>query len=493
MGGWGERRLEAINDIRYLRQNKMNLPATKHDMLYGILDACYDDPLLFVESVLGAEPTEQQKQGLGEIARPNAKVSIRSGHHTGKTTLLAWVVLWWVITRYDCKIPITANTGGQLRDNLWPEIHKWRECLPPEIRDEVEITTERIYIKSAPQLQFGVPRTARKENPEALQGFHAKHLLFILDESSGIDEVVFEVARASLSNPGARILMASNPTRTSGYFYESHHEHRNRWTSLHWSCLDSPLPAVEYAREVIEDYGEDSNYYRVRVLGDFPTSEFDQFISLELLEAASIREGVIGEGPVVWGLDPAWMGADETALAIRRGDVIREIKGVRGLDTMQTVGWVINEHREAKDKPDLMVIDCIGIGAGVYDRLKELNYPVIACNVAETPSGVNKYLNTRAELWDRYKEWLQARRGSIPNDKKLIGQSSVVKYDYKSSGKLFIESKADMRKRGVHSPDRADAVCLTFYQQGLARAGYEDEDDDYRPFKAEGRNEVTGY
>ncbi len=448
----------------------MTLPATKGEMLFGILDACYDDPVLFVESVIGAVPTDQQREGLIEIGRPGARVSIRSGHNTGKTTELAWVILWWLITRHDCKIPCTANTGGQLEDILWPELHKWRDGLPPEIRDEVVITTERIYIKSAPHLQFGVPRTARKEKPEALQGFHAKHLLYILDESSGIDEKIFEVARASLSNPGARILMASNPTRTSGYFYESHHQFRDRWTPLHWSCLDSPLPDVNYAKEVAEDYGEDSNYYRVRVLGEFPTSEFDQFISLELLETASIREGVAAEGAVVWGLDPAWMGADETALAIRQGDVISEIKGVRGLDTMQTVGWVVNGYEEAKDKPDSIVVDCIGIGAGVYDRLKEMNYPVIACNVAETPSGVTKYLNTRAELWDRYKKWLQDRRGSIPNDKRLIGQSSVVKYDYPSHGKLQIESKANMRKRGVHSPDRADAVCLTFYHQPLVRA-----------------------
>ena len=445
-------------------------PATKREALEIILGACFDDPLLFVTEVLRADPTEQQIVGLQEIAKPGAKVSIRSGHNTGKTTEMAWVILWWLVTRYDCKIPCTAPTASQLRDVLWPELHKWREQLPPEIKAEVEIQAEKIFIKSAPQMQFGVLRTARKADPEALQGFHARHILYVIDEAPGVDEAVFEVARSSLSNPGARILMAGNPNRSSGFFYDSHHANRGRWMPLHWSCLDSPLPDPNYAKDVEADYGADSNFYKVRVLGDFPSSEADQLIALDLLESATIREDVIAEGPIVWGLDPAWMGDCETALARRQGDVVDSLEAVRGLDTMQVVGWVVDKYETSQQKPDSIVVDLIGIGAGVYDRLKELKYPVVGCNVAESPSS-GRYLNMRADLWDRYKSWLQARRGKLPLDNRLVGQSSVVKYGFASSGKMQIESKPDMRKRGVASPDRADAVCLTFYQKPAMRGG----------------------
>ncbi len=445
----------------------MALSAQQATYLEQILSCCYDRPDLFVQEVLGGQPSEQQLTGLMEIAKPGAKITIRSGHNTGKTTLLAWVILWYVVTRFDCKIPCTAPTASQLRDALWPELHKWRSMMPVELADEIEITQERVSIKSGPHLQFAVARTSRKENPEALQGFHAANLLFVLDEASGIDEVIFEVARGALSNPGARILMASNPTRTLGYFYDSHNVHRDRWTCLHWSCLDSPFPDPQYAVEVAEDYGEDSNFYRVRVLGDFPAQESDQFIALELLEAASLRENVVADGPVIWGLDPAWMGNDETVLCKRQGDVVLSILGRYGLDTMQTSGWIANEYEEAEIKPQVIVVDTIGIGAGVFDRLKELNYPVMGCNVAEAPSVNGKFINKRAELWQAYREWLQARRGKIPDDGKLIGQSSCVKYGFASNGKLQIESKADMRKRGIHSPDRADAVILTFYVKPL--------------------------
>jgi hypothetical protein len=239
---------------------------------------------------------------------------------------------------------------------------------------------------------------------------------------------------------------------------------------LHWSCLDSPLPDPNYAKDVEADYGADSNFYRVRVLGDFPSSEADQLIALDLLESATIREDVIAEGPIVWGLDPAWMGDCETALARRQGDVVDSLEAVRGLDTMQVVGWVVDKYETSQQKPDSIVVDLIGIGAGVYDRLKELKYPVVGCNVAESPSS-GRYLNMRADLWDRYKSWLQARRGKLPLDNRLVGQSSVVKYGFASSGKMQIESKPDMRKRGVASPDRADAVCLTFYQKPAMRGG----------------------
>ena len=428
-------------------------------MMEQIVCAVKDRPDVFVLDVLGADPTAQQIQALQAMCTPGAKVTIRSGHNTGKTTFLAWIILWFLLTRYDCKVPCTAPSSGQLRDALWPEMVKWREVLPPAFAYALEITQDRVYLKDAPEMCFAVARTARREKPEALAGFHASSLMFLVDESSGVDEKVFEVARASLSNPGASVVMTGNPTRLQGFFYDSHHSHRERWTPLHWSCLDSPLPDEDYARDVIKDYGEDSNYYKVRVLGDFPNAESDQFISLEELEEA-VRREVGPEGKHVWGVDPAYLGDNECCLAKRQGLVVHEVIGKYGMDTMETAGWIMNEYEAAEDKPQKIVVDKIGIGAGVFDRLREMKYPVVGCNVAERSSDKARYLNLRAELWDKLKKFLHD--GKIPNDNKLIGQASCAKYHF-PSGKLAIESKMDMRKRGVVSPDRADAVMLSLF------------------------------
>ena len=453
------------------------------------------DPVLFVTQVIGAVPTTQQIAGLKAIARPGAHVSIRSGHGTGKSGMLSWIILWHLCTHSESKIPCTAPTSNQLNDILWSELAKWHGKMIPEFRREIILNAERACVMGAEKVEFAVPRTARKENPEALQGFHSKNLLFVIDEASGVDDVIFEVAEGALSSPGARVIMASNPTRTDGYFFDSHHKARQFWDTMHFSCQDSPLVAPEYAEQMALKYGANSNIYRVRVLGDFPSSEEDQFITLELVESAVNRD-VEGYGPCVWGVDPAYMGSDETVLAKRLGDVIYEVRGVRQFDTMQTCGWILDQYRaETGTKPQAIVVDVIGIGAGVYDRLRELGYPAVACNVAESPAARQSYVNLRSELWGRYRDWLQERRGKIPNDDDLIAQSTGIKYDFDSSGRLRLEGKKDLRKRGLPSPDRADAVCLTFYQwPDVAHDEFEEEYyESFGRHREQGRSAEGGY
>ena len=157
------------------------------------------DPVFFVQKVLGGEPTVQQVLLLEAAGRPGAKVSVRSGHGTGKTTALAWLVLWFLCTRRNAKVPCTAPTQAQLRDVLWAEVGKWRERMPEWWRDQVKVSTNRVEVTGAERSQFAVARTAKPENPDALQGFHADELLFIIDEASGVYNKVFEVARGALS------------------------------------------------------------------------------------------------------------------------------------------------------------------------------------------------------------------------------------------------------------------------------------------------------
>jgi hypothetical protein len=198
-----------------------------------------NNPLLFVTDVLDAIPEPWQADALNAVGRHD-RVSIRSGHGVGKTTLEAWLILWFLLTRQNCKIPVAANSQDQLRDTIWPEIGKWHRQLPEALKAIIDVQAERIVVVQDPEGAFAVRRTASKDNPEALQGFHAEHLLFLIDEASGIPDIVFEVGLGALSTPGAKVVMAGNPTRTSGFFYDTHHSLRDRWPTMHVNCLDVP-------------------------------------------------------------------------------------------------------------------------------------------------------------------------------------------------------------------------------------------------------------
>ena len=439
-----------------------------------------DNPLLFVTGVLKARPEPWQAEALRTIAL-NDRVSIRAGHGVGKTTLLAWVLLWFALTRRHYKIPVTANSQDQLRDVVWPEVMRWHKALPEDLRSMLSITSERIELTSAPE-SFAVARTARKERPEALQGFHAPSLLFLIEEASGIPEEVFEVAQGALSTEHAKVLMIGNPTRLSGFFYDSFHSMRARWQTMRVNSEDVPR-ARGHIDDIVARYGKDSNAYRVRVLGDFPTAEDEQIISLDLLEAAVARKvAPSNKFRVVWGLDVARFGNDRTALCKRRGNVTLEpVKHWSKLDTMQVSGTIAAEFRQAHDldKPSEILVDVIGVGAGVVDRLTELGLPARGVNVSETPSTHPEiYLRRRDELWFRAKEWLQARDCAMVKDDELFGELVGPLYSYTSSGKIVVESKDDMKARGQRSPDLADAFVLTF-AGGLDRVD-EQQMDRYR-------------
>lgn len=421
-------------------------------------------PALFAKEVLGADPTPQQWEGSEALVKKR-RVTIRSGHGTGKSAFMAWCVLWFESCYFPCKIPCTAPTSHQLEDILWAEISYWhrkmREIVP-ELAAEFEWSSERYYLKSHPNESFAVARTSRRENPEALQGFHSENILFLIDEASGVPENVFQVAEGALSTDGAFVMMAANPTREDGYFFDSHHKMRQRWAALHWNGEESPLVSEKYIEDMRLKYGIDSPIYQVRVLGNF-ASAADGVIPLSLCTDAIDREVSRVKAPVIWGIDVARFGDDSTALAKRSGNWQLE-KTVEwfGLDTMQTCGRIVMEYENSKEKPETIAVDVIGIGAGVVDRLKELGLPVVGVNVAESPSVTDKYERLRDELWFSGKEWLSRRDCRLIDDDALIGELTTPKYQILSNGKIKVEAKKDMKKRGVASPNKADAFLLTF-------------------------------
>jgi phage terminase large subunit len=421
-------------------------------------------PVLFVREVLGVEPDPWQADMMEAVGRGERRISVRSGHGVGKSTFASWLMLWFLLTRYPVKVVVTAPTSSQLFDALFAELKRWINELPQGLSQLLNVKADKVELVAAPSEAFISARTSRAETPEALQGIHSDHVLLVADEASAIPEAVFEAAAGSMSGTHACTILLGNPTRSSGFFFDTHHRLADQWVTKRVSCIDSPRVSDAYVEEMKDRYGEASNAFRVRVLGEFPLSDDDTVIPIDLVLAAQDRDvAVRPDGTSVWGLDVARFGSDKSALAKRTGSVVTEVRTWKGLDLMQTAGVVKAEWDglPPNARPREILVDSIGLGAGVVDRLRELGLPARGINVAESPSFKANYVNLRAELWFRLKGWLEARGCKLPKDEGLVAELVAPRYTFASNGKLRVESKDEMRKRGLASPDMADAVCLT--------------------------------
>lgn len=425
------------------------------------VDAYRDDPVSFVTEVLGAKPLPWQIKFLEAIASGERRISVRAGHGVGKSTVCSWALIWHMVTRYPQKSVVTAPTASQLFDALFSELKAWINKLPPALQELFEVFSDRINMKASPESSFISARTSSADRPEALAGIHSEHVLIVVDEASAIPESVFEAAAGSMSGHSATTILISNPTRNSGLFYQTHHTLASDWFRIHVSCVDNPLVSSDFVAQIKATYGEDSNAFRIRVLGDFAAADDDTLIPASLVDSARVRDVPTSPSDdLVYGLDVARFGTDRTALCKRRGNVVLEIRSWGGLDLMQTVGQVVNEAKN--DNPSEICVDTIGLGSGVADRLREMGYNVRDVNVSES-SAMNPNANKlRDELWMSVKDWLETKAVKLPKDDTLRHELVAPRYTFTSSGKIVVESKDSLRKRGMRSPDLADSLCLTF-------------------------------
>jgi hypothetical protein len=429
-----------------------------------------DDPVGFVRNVLGAKPLPWQEEFMRAVARGERRISVRAGHGVGKSTVCSWVLIWHACTRYPQKSVVTAPTAAQLFDALYAELKTWVNKLPPVLRESFEVFSDRIALRGAPESSFISVRTSSSERPEALAGVHSENVLLVVDEASAVPEAVFEAAAGSMSGHSASTILISNPTRNSGLFYKTHHDLAADWFRMHVSCANNPLVSSDFVRQIAATYGESSNAYRIRVLGEFALADDDTLIPAELVDGALGRDITVGvTEPMVYGLDVARFGTDRTALCKRRGNVVVEIRAWGGLDLMQTVGAVVNEAK--KDAPEEICVDTIGLGSGVADRLREQGYNVRDVNVAESSAMNPNAHRLRDELWLSVKDWLATRSVKLPKDETLRHELVAPRYSFTSTGKVVVESKDGLKKRGMRSPDLADALCLTFAGQAALVGG----------------------
>jgi phage terminase large subunit len=448
----------------------------------------YDEnPVLFVREVFGVKPYPDQIELLEAYRRRDRRISKRSGHGVGKTTGLAWIIVHHALFRFPQKTVCTAPTSKQLFDALYAETVTWFNKLPPIAKERYEIKSESIELKSAPQESFISFRTSSAEKPEALAGVHSDFVLLVVDEASGVPEAIFESAVGSMSGHNAINILCGNPVRRSGLFFDTHNkpEVMLKWTRFHTSCEGHPNVTPDFIDDVRSRYGELSNAYRVRVLGEFPMVDDDTVIPWEMIEAALNRDIAPKRQRPIWGVDLARKGRDACALAKRQANALMEPVLVwRNPDLMASTGKVKAEwdNTPIGMRPEYIFVDAIGMGAGVADRLRELGLPAVAIMVSEVAPLTEKYANLRTELWFRGRDWL-ARRDSKLNgggendsaawkDEELAKELALPTFDYRSNGKMIVEEKKlTIKRTGQPSPNRADAFLLTLVQENATALG----------------------
>ena len=460
-----------------------------------------NDPVMFFREVLNFEPDEWQAEAARDLAA-NPKVSIKSGQGVGKTGLEAAVFLWFITCFPYPRIVATAPTKQQLHDVLWSEISKWMsksELLSMLLK----WTKTYVYMVGNEKRWFGVARTATK--PENMQGFHEDNMLFIVDEASGVADPIMEAILGTLSGSNNKLLLCGNPTRTSGTFYDSHTRDRALYKCHTVSSADSSRTNKENIDSLIRKYGWDSNVVRVRVRGEFPEQEDDVFIRLSWIESSINTElepetakalgcffddkgrKIIdrnGVDSIDIGCDVARFGDDRTVIGYKINEVAKIFKKYNGQDTTWTAGNICRLYNSLVDlykfkKKIYVKIDDGGVGGGVTDQLREIKrreperykmMEIVPIHFGQ-PIKHKYYYDTTTYMMGIIREMLEPFDDAgnprqptlvLPNDDDLVGQLSCRKYSY-VGGKIKVESKKEMKERGLSSPDEADCMLLTCF------------------------------
>lgn len=418
----------------------------------------------------GQEPEQWQIEILKDIRdglkTPNEAIreAVASGHGIGKSALVAWIILWALSTFPDTRGVVTANTDTQLRTKTWAELAVWYRRMI--CKHWFTLTATAIYsIDSEHEKTWrfdAIPWS--KTNTEAFAGLHnkGKRIVLIFDEASAVDDKIWEVAEGALTDEGTEIIWCvfGNPTRNSGRFRECFHKYRHRWKTKQIDSRTVKISNKKLFEEWISDYGEDSDFVKVRVRGIFPSGTINQLIPRELAEKAAQRKYSnhdIFYAPVILGMDVAWEGDDSSAIYKRQGMVSWKKGKWHGADS-QTLGGLANQFI-IQDKADALFID-IGWGSGVVDYLRRVGQDPIPINFGGKAISP-EYANKRTEMWCELKKWLEDG-GAIPNEPHLIDDLCSPEIYFQPNGKKILESKKDMKTRGLASPDDGDALALTF-------------------------------
>jgi phage terminase large subunit len=473
------------------------------------IHAWRENPALFCREVLHAQPDEWQLDVLAAAGK-NQRIALKASKGPGKSTLLAWIGWWFLMTRAHPKVVATSISGDNLADGLWVELAKW-QANSPLLLKTFTWTATRIQSNHHPKTWWASARTWPKtanasEQAKTLAGLHADNVLFLIDEVGGIPDAVVATAEAGLANADekenreAMLVIAGNPTHTSGPLWRACTQERKLWWVKEISGdpddpKRAPRVSKEWARQQIAKYGRDNPWVLINVFGQFPPSQSNTLIGVEDATKATkrtLKRGEFLQEPKVLGIDVARQGDDRSVLFPRQGRAAMAPKVFRNLDTQDLA------HQTAlfidRWQPDAVFIDQATFGMGVVDRLTHLGYPVQGIDFGGKAINSGKFANKRAEMWWGLMEWLRSG-GCTPLNDELIGEMSTPTYHFDDHGRLLLEKKAEVKKRTGTSPDLADALALTFaapvahagmrrlldkHGRGTAGADYDPFDDEPR-------------
>ena len=479
-------------------------------------------PVQFAGEVLGVTLWSKQREVLDALAR-SRRVAVKSGNGLGKDFMAAVAVLWYLHTHDPAIALSTAPTFRQVRHVLWRQLRALYRPAADRLGGRLLETRWELA-----EDRYALGLSA--DGADQFQGFHSKNVLVVVDEAEGVDEEIYEAVDAVMTSQNPRLLLIGNPTSAEGTFRRAFHQERGIYETFTISALDSPnvqadaveipgLVTAEWVKERRIAWGEQSDRYRSRVLGEFPARGDDILIAMDDIEAAvyegegefagikgmngmermflgdeSVTGGVGANnysplrddpfgmflaggdgGRVVIGVDVARFGSDRSVVAARRGDTVVSIQAFERIDTMAVAGQVMVAVRERR--PERVNVDVIGVGAGLADRLREQGVPARDVNVSEPPRRDRTCANLRAEGYQALARRFRDRRIRIPRDAELMAELATLRYEYDSRGRLLMESKASIRRRGAPSPDKADALMLAFLDDRGDDGFFMDEPD----------------
>lgn len=413
----------------------------------------------------GKHITWQQTLVLRAIEAGKKRISVRSGNGIGKDAMLAWLIHWYLFCHFQAQVGCTAPSADTLYDVLWKELSVWRQRLPAPIQEKFIWTTDRYKFSEAPETWWARARTARKETPEAFAGLHGQYVFLVGDEASGIAEEVYSAGEGALTGENTLVVLVGNPVRLDGYFYNTHHKAKDRWTTFEFNGEESPIVKRDFIEEVIATYGVDSDEYRWKVKGEFPKAEgMDAKGWMPLLSEAELKYtpdlGSFKDASM--GIDPSGEGTNKTAIVVRDAFMAKVVlhedtstsKGIADKALTFGIHYSVPVGR--------MTIDAFGVGAnvGMEISMSSQERPR-AINVGEKADNPERFVNRRAELYWRLREW--CLKGGLlvrhPEWKQLL----TIRYKRTGTGKIQIMSKVEAKEvYGYESPDVADALSLSF-------------------------------
>lgn len=428
------------------------------------------DPVAMVRELLGAEPDEWQIDALSAISRVQ-RVAMKACKGPGKTTVLAWAMIWFLLTRAYPKIVATSISGDNLRDGLWSELLRWI-AKAPLLQNGFDCSATRVSAKTVGENWFAVARqwsksADRQSQADTLAGVHADHVLFVVDEAGGVPDAVMAAAEGALATGReTKLMIAGNPTHLEGPLYRACTRERHLWHVVEISGdPDDPKRAkrisIQWAREQIEKWGRENPYVVVNVFGRFPPASINSLLGPdEVAEAMRrhAREEEFAHAQRRLGVDVAGFGDDRTVIFPRQGLVAFKPVVMRGVRPSEVAARVM--RAKADWGAEIELVDCTGgYGEGVVDALIQAGQAPISVQFAGRPTRPS-YRNKRAEMWFEMAEWIK-RGGILPNDPELARELTAVTY-FLREGKFQLEEKVQIKERLGVSPDLADALACTF-------------------------------